>query len=236
MAERSSPWASPRTRIGAPLQSRWSRPSKPSATNLLLRHMCRSDAARRTRLGEVFDRVDHIHAIVKMGAVARRGTIHGERVVRYLLSGTGGKEHGPAAQVSCVVVPHYSRQRHWGKADFVPSIPFETEAVCHGNVPHRGQFPNHRRSARRRLNPLHTQRPREVGSDHRPTRSNAMPAEPPSCGWMRSTRWKPTTGPHGLISRWIWRTPPRPSYSTGWVSAMSFAHKTKQSPRAPPMR
>ena len=58
----------------------------------------------------------------------------------------------------------------------------------------------------------------------------------PAAGWMRLTRWRPTTGARGLINRWIWRMPPRQSCSTGWVSAMLFADKMKRSHQAAPTR
>src|SRR5712672_875506 len=39
-------------------------------------------------------------------------------------------------------------------ARLVSLIPYRTEVVGNGDVPHRGQFPNHGGTARRRLDPL----------------------------------------------------------------------------------
>ena len=35
-----------------------------------------------------------------------------------------------------------------------------------------------------------------------------MLRELPSCGSMRSTRWRLTTATRGRINRWVWRMPP----------------------------
>jgi hypothetical protein len=94
-------------------------------------------------------------------------------------------------------------------------------------VPHRGQFPNHRRTARRRLNPLHTRRFWKTASDHRghPCQAKRQRRGATQARW-RSTRSRPKAGARGLTNLSIWRTPP----PTLHIDYTNFTERTIDSP------
>ena len=57
-----------------------------------------------------------------------------------------------------------------------------------------------------------------------------------ACHHAATFRQEPATGARALISRSVWLMLPRRSCSAGWVSAMSFADKTKRSHPVAPTR